>query len=198
MTPSLQTLFRCSLAVLTATFSTGCATLMSSKTAAYSIDSSPPGAEVRVAGQSVGRTPVTIQLDKSKPADVEVSIPGFGSQKCQPKTSIGVGYAIADLALCLVVLPGLGCVAFIDAMGAWNELENTSCRVNLSPAMAFQQPGYPQPGSPPQGFPQQAYPQAAYPQQGYPQPAAYPPPSGYSQAAAQPIAYPPPPPLPTM
>ena len=206
MTPTLQTLFRCSLAVLTATFSTGCATLMSSKTASYSIDSSPSGAEVRVGGQSMGRTPVTIQVDKSKPADVEVSIPGFGSQKCQPKTSIGAGYVAADLALCAFMFP-IGCLSFIDAGGAWNGLDDTSCHVNLSPAMAFQQPGYPQqgfpqgypqPGYPPQGFPQQAYPQAAYPQQGYPQPAAYPPPGGYPQAAAQPIAYPPPPPLPTM
>lgn len=200
MTPSLQTLSRIALAVLTSMFSTGCATLMSSKTASYSIDSSPSGAEVRVAGQSVGRTPMTVQIDKSKLPDIEVGIPGFGSQKCRPTTSVGVGYVVADVALCLV-FTGIGCVSIIDAFGAWDELDETSCRVTLSPAAGAYSGAYPQ-GYPqqafPQGYPQPGYPQG-YPQQPYPPqgfaPAAYPP-SVYPQPAAQPIAYPPPPPLP--
>jgi hypothetical protein len=211
MTPSLQTLSRVALAVLTSMFSTGCATLMSSKTASYSIDSVPSGAEVRVGGQSMGRTPVTVQIDKSKVPDIEVGIPGFGSQKCRPTTSIGVGYVLADTALCLFSM-GIGCIAIIDAFGAWNELDETSCHVTLSPAagaysgvypqQVFPQ-GYPQPGYP-QGYPQQPYPPQGYPQQAYPQqpyppqgfaPAAYPP-GAYPPPAAQPISYPPPPPLP--
>jgi hypothetical protein len=113
--------------------STGCATIVASRTTPYQVVSAVPGAEVRINGMPVGRTPTTLEVDKKQPPRIEVAAPGHYPQTCWPKTTIGAGYIIADTAMCLLLFP-FGCIAYIDATGAWNEVSDQVCSVNLQPA----------------------------------------------------------------
>lgn len=142
--------------------SSGCATIVASRTSPYQVVSAVPGAEVRINGMPVGRTPTTIEIDRKSPQRIEVSAPGHYSQTCWPRTSIGVGYILADTAMCLLFFP-FGCVAYIDATGAWNSVEDQVCSVNLQPeapmpaaapayAPATAQAAYPPPPPPPQNL----------------------------------------------
>lgn len=168
--------------LLVASLATGCATITGGKTDYFNVNSNPPGAEVKVDGLVLGRTPTTVELDKKRAPGVEVSLPGYFPQTCRPRYAPGTGYVIADALMCLLLFP-IGCIAFIDAGGAWNELENPSCTVQLQPGgyqQPYEQPGYYPPGyqapppgyQPPPGQPQQ--PQQAPP--GYPAPPPPPPP----------------------
>ena len=172
--------------------------LFNQKTDFLNVMSNPPGAQVSVDGAPVGVTPMKVEVElKKPPKSIDVALQGFAPQSCRVKTSVGIGYAAADAALCVFTL--VGCVAFIDAMGAWNQLENDTCTVNLQPDQGGYPPqGYPQ-AYPPQGYPQQRppqqqprYPQQQYPQQQYPQ-QQYPQQQPYPQQRP-PQNYPPPPP----
>ncbi|GMU59715.1 MAG: hypothetical protein AMXMBFR34_14780 [Myxococcaceae bacterium] len=113
--------------------STGCATMVASRTSPYQIVSDIPGAEVRVNGMPVGRTPTVVEIDRKHPQRIEVSAPGRYAQTCWPRTSVGMGYVVADTALCLLLFP-FGCIAYIDASGAWNDLDDNICSVSLQPS----------------------------------------------------------------
>lgn len=135
-----QMLFATILASV-AVSSSGCATIVASRTTPVQVMSGVPGAEVRINGMPVGRTPTTIEVDRKHPPRIEVAAPGYYPQTCWPRTSIGVGYILADTAMCLLLFP-FGCIAYIDASGAWNDVEDEVCSVNLQPAAAVPQPGY--------------------------------------------------------
>lgn len=168
-----------SLAVALST--SGCATLTASKYATLQVASNPPGAEVRLYGSPAGRTPVALELDKSRIPSVEVAAQGYAPQTCRVRMSPAIGYVVADVILCVFLFP-LGCISFIDAIGAWNELESPACTVDLGAGGVF--------GQPPAGYP----PAQGYPPAGsYPPSDAYPPPPPPADPGGQP-AYPPPPP----
>jgi hypothetical protein len=143
----------------------GCASLTGTRTEPYMIYSTPQGATVMVNGVPIGTTPVTVMVDKQRAPQVALSMPGYPPQSCYPRLSPGTGYVVADSLLCLFLFP-IGCIAFIDAGGAWNELEVNSCSVYFQPQ---------------QGAPYEAP----------PPPPAYPPPPGGADAPP-----PPPPPAP--
>jgi len=152
------------LAVLAAAAlaSTGCATLTAPKTDILTVESNPPGANVVVNGQLRGQTPTTVELERGSPypARVELQLPGYQPASCRTRMQAGIGYVIADAAICFFSLPVLylGCLAFIDATGAWNELDTPVCSQTLQPALVqpiplqpgdVPPPGYSPPGSPP-------------------------------------------------
>lgn len=154
--------------------STGCATLLAPKTDTLAVFSNPPGAQVLVDGAPQGVTPAQIVIEKKHPPTVVVGMPGFVQQSCPVILGIGTDYAVADAALCVLLFP-LGCVALVDATGAWNELEKDTCAVNLQPDPGGDpQQAFPQQGYPPQASPQQAPPPQADPQQ-QPSPSPSPP-----------------------
>ena len=110
----------------------GCAAIVASKSLSYRVESSPPGALVRLNGSAMGQTPVVIDLDRKSQNLVEVTSPGYSPSSCRPQMSPGVGYILGDVAWCFFGFP-LGCIAFIDAGGAWNTLDNDHCQVSLIP-----------------------------------------------------------------
>jgi hypothetical protein len=145
------TSLRLAVAVLPLVVATsGCATIIASRTDPYMIYSTPPGATVAVNGVPIGVTPVTVMVDKTKQAPpVTLSLPGYPPQSCWPRLSPATGYIVADTLLCLFVPPLLGCIAFVDAAGAWNELEVNNCNVYFAPQPGS---GYEAPPPPP-GYP---------------------------------------------
>lgn len=144
---------RLTLMLLGAFVATGCASITASRTDMLSVNSNITGADVMVDGVRVAQAPAQIELDKKRPASVYVTAPGRTSHQCQTRMSAGGGYIVADVVLCILLFP-LGCISFIDAGGAWNELEQPSCNAMLSP-MEGRQPntfgpeGRPLPPPPP-------------------------------------------------
>lgn len=112
----------------------GCATITAPKTMWLTVESEPSGADIRVDGVPAGSTPATVELRKSRETpQVQVSLPGLAPALCPVRTSAGTGYVAADTLMCIFLFP-FGCVALIDASGAWNELDHDRCVVRLSPA----------------------------------------------------------------
>ncbi len=163
-----------------------CATLTAPKTDLLAVTSNPAGAEVRVNGQVVARTPAAVELERRRPSSVEVSLPGYYSQACPVRLQPSNSYVVPDVILCILLFP-IGCIAFIDAEGAWNELDPRACYVSLAPGYATVPPPVSPPPLPPPGY---APPPPAQPPQ--PPPGYAPPPQPPSQPDVPPAYYPPP------
>ena len=155
--------------------SSGCAALTASRTETLNVTSEPPGAEIRVNGAPAGHAPSLVEIERARPPVVQVALPGYTPQTCDTRMAPGTGYLVSDALLCIFLFP-IGCIAFIDAGGAWNTLQQPGCYARLVPEN----------GAPVQGFP-------VGPEQGYPPPQSYPP----AQSYPPPQGYPPPPPPPT-
>ncbi len=175
------------LLLLPAALATGCATLTAPKAETMYVTSSPPGADIRINGAVVGRTPGSIGIDKQSPPRVEVGFPGQPGTSCPVLMSPGGGSVASDALLCLFLFP-VGCISFIDAGGNWNVLQTPACSANLGG-----QPDQAYPGQYPSQYPQQ---QTPPPQQAYPpqDPQGYPPPPPQGYPPPPPQGYPPPPP----
>ncbi len=132
------------LCAILAVTSSGCAAITAGSTDELKVNSTPPGAQVRVDGVPTATTPATIRVSRKRPPTVDVAAPGYASQQCPVQMSAGGGYIAADIAWCVVAFP-LGCISFIDAGGSWNELEQGSCDVALQPASALAPPNVPSP-----------------------------------------------------
>ncbi|HEY3446173.1 MAG TPA: hypothetical protein VGK67_07400, partial [Myxococcales bacterium] len=110
----------------------GCATLSAPRSAYLKVDSVPSGASVRVNGVGGGYTPAIVEIDKQHPPIVEVSVAGQPPIFCPVQMSAAPGYVVADVLLCLLLFP-VGCISFIDAAGAWNELTTPVCVARFAP-----------------------------------------------------------------
>lgn len=127
------TLFKLVL-LATAAMALNCASLTASHVAYLPVVSNPPDAEVRVDGIPVGRTPMTVALDKGNTRPfVQVLLDGYSPAVCNAHLSPGRWYVAADIAMCVLLLPPVGCIAFEDAAGAWNMLDVDQCHVDLQP-----------------------------------------------------------------
>jgi PEGA domain-containing protein len=118
----------------------GCAAITASRTDMLTVNSNPQGAEVRLDGAPVARTPASIAVDRKRPPMIEVALPGFQSRLCPIRMTAGGGYIAADIVLCVLLCP-IGCISFIDAGGDWNVLDPPTCYVTFAP------------GGPPAGWP---------------------------------------------
>lgn len=111
--------------------SIGCASITASRSEPFSVVSEPPGAEVRLNGSVVGRTPTRVDIPRQMSSPlIEVGQPGYSTEACHITHSAGGGYVAADVVLCVLFFP-IGCVSFIDANGSWNELVENRCAVSL-------------------------------------------------------------------
>ncbi|WP_353219657.1 PEGA domain-containing protein [Salinisphaera sp. S4-8] len=65
------------LLVVVGGFSSGCATIASGTDQNVSFDSEPEGATVRIAGQAIGKTPVSLHLDNKSGQTVSFEMEGY-------------------------------------------------------------------------------------------------------------------------
>lgn len=115
---------------------TGCASITASRTESFAVVSRPSGAQVKLNGVPAGVTPTRVEIPrKANGAIVEVELAGHRPETCALHHSAGGGYVAADVVMCVVLFP-LGCIAFIDADGSWNELQTPMCSVDLQPLPA--------------------------------------------------------------
>ncbi len=129
----VQSIFRSIFGVLAFT-SVGCASMTGAKTDRLMVTSNPSGAQILVNGAVHGQTPGWVELSKEERNMVQVSAPGYAPTTCNTATAAKGGYVAADVALCIFLFP-FGCVSFIDAGGAWNELKHPSCDATLAPSV---------------------------------------------------------------
>lgn len=87
--------------------SVGCATIVASGPQDLTFLSDPPEAEVVVNGQSRGAAPVTVPLHAEKPNVIQFYKEGCRDLTVIPKTSVGVGYVVADFFLPLGLIVDL-------------------------------------------------------------------------------------------
>jgi hypothetical protein len=107
-----------------------CASITASRTDRLKVSATPPGAIVTMDGDNRGAAPVTVDVPRGRQSTVEITAPGFRAATCDTSMSPGGGYIAADVVLCVLLFP-VGCISFIDAGGAWNELRSPVCSVSL-------------------------------------------------------------------
>lgn len=108
----------------------GCATLFSSGSVPVALQSDTPGADVYVNGTLRGKTPLTLELDNTKPVTVTFKMAGRQDQTVDISTKTRGGFVVLD------VLGGLLPVIVDAATGEWKTLDQKTVNVNLLPAAA--------------------------------------------------------------
>lgn len=106
----------------------GCATLFSAGDVAVSAGSNPTGADVWVDGTLRGKTPLTLELDNTRPHTVTFRMAGRQDQTVDLRTSVRAGFIVLD------VLGGLIPVIIDAATGEWKTIAPKTVNVNLLPA----------------------------------------------------------------
>lgn len=101
-----------------AVFQSACATIMTGTFQGVEIDSEPSGAEVFVNGDSVGFTPVEVDLDQDTEPYVVLKKEGYANTRVKLKKSIN-GWLVLDIFTGLV--PGMLVDARAGAGKSFNE-----------------------------------------------------------------------------
>jgi hypothetical protein len=111
-----------------AALTVGCATLFSSSSVPVTMQSDSPGAEVWIGGALRGKTPLTLELDNTKPVTVTFKQQGRQDHTVEIPTKVRAGMVVLD------VLGGLIPVVIDASTGEWKTLEQRTLNVNLLPA----------------------------------------------------------------
>ncbi len=140
-------------------FSTGCAAVFRDSKVRVHVESDPGDAEVRQEDvtASAGRTPTELEMERGGSTEISVSKPGYTTSRSSVPKKLNAGWAVADVATC--VIPVALCIPLlVDALtGAWQDVEERY-RVRLQPEIGpgglivvppQQQQQQPQPWSPP-------------------------------------------------
>ena len=106
---------------------TGCATLFGTSSIPVSFNSNPPGAEVLFEGNSVGRTPFTVNLNNHVGHRIILRREGHQDFTCVFETGVPAKWIILD------ILGGLLPVIIDAATGDWKELRTDVCNATLAP-----------------------------------------------------------------
>jgi hypothetical protein len=124
----------------------GCATLFGGSSQ-IPVATNPPGAGVYINGALVAQTPTVIELDSSRPAHIQIYLPGFEPVQIHRHKSISGWFWVN-----FFVWPGF----IVDlATGKYEKYDSSTIAIGLTPSMGDQPP--------PQQY-QQHYPQPPVPQ----------------------------------
>ena len=106
----------------------GCATLFAGGPDSVPITSDPTGATIKVNGAVVGKTPMTLGLDRGEPAMIEVVADGYAPKVFALKKSLN-GWFIANIFWVYLVAP-----IVIDLVtGNWQSYDDDTILVRLAP-----------------------------------------------------------------
>jgi hypothetical protein len=118
-------LLRAGLLVGAAAAVTGCATLFSSGSVPVAFQTDTPGAEVWINGTRRGVTPLTLEMDNTKPITVTFKQAGRQDVTVDVGTKVRGGFVVLD------VLGGLAPIIIDAATGEWKTLETRTVNANL-------------------------------------------------------------------
>ncbi|HEY8075479.1 MAG TPA: PEGA domain-containing protein [Labilithrix sp.] len=115
-------------------FSTGCAAVFRDSKVRVHVDSEPGGADVQSEESPTNgaRTPTEVELDRGGSTELTVSKPGYTTSHAAVPKKLNAGWAVADVATC--VIPVALCIPLlVDALtGAWQDVD-ARYRVRLQP-----------------------------------------------------------------
>jgi hypothetical protein len=150
----------------------GCATLFAAGPDTIPVQTNPPGAWVYVNGMVVGQTPTTISLDRSRPGQIQIYLPGFQPVMMIRSKTLNGWFIVSILFFLVPIIVDL-------ATGNWQRYDDGPILIGLTPAGGGQAPppwfngqGQPPMGQQPMGQP----PMGQQPMGGPPAPPA---PGGY-------------------
>lgn len=106
----------------------GCATLFSSGANQVSFNSDTPGADVYINGSLRGRTPLTLELDNTKPITATFKMAGRRDQTVEVGTKVRASMVVLD------VLGGVIPVVIDAVTGEWKRLDQKVVTATLPPA----------------------------------------------------------------
>jgi hypothetical protein len=109
---------------------TGCATLLKSKTEPVTFQSSPAEAEVWLDGGYRGTTPLVLELQARKAPTVVFKKDGYKDQSLPLTTSVGVGWVVADVAA-----GGFAPLAVDAVTGNWYQFDSRLVNATLTPLL---------------------------------------------------------------
>ncbi len=113
------------LLVLLSILFMNCAAILNNSGKKVGVNSTPTGAEVYVNGEMLGRTPVTLELDRKQHHEIVVKHDGEERTYVLTK-KLGAGWIVLD------VLFGVVPVAIDAATGAWYSLQPKELDVDFS------------------------------------------------------------------
>lgn len=106
----------------------GCATLFSAGRVPVAFQSDTPGAEVWIDGVRRGVTPLTLELDNTRPVLVTFKQPGRQDHTVEIGTRVRPGFIVLD------VLGGIIPVVIDGMTGEWKTLETRAVNATLANA----------------------------------------------------------------
>ncbi|HET9451561.1 MAG TPA: PEGA domain-containing protein [Aggregicoccus sp.] len=106
--------------------SSGCATLIKSKSETVTLQSNPGDADVYIDGAPRGRTPLILELQPNKEYTVVFKKPGYADQAQVITSSVSGKWVVLD------VFGGLIPVIIDAATGSWKEFDNPLVNVTLA------------------------------------------------------------------
>lgn len=106
----------------------GCATLFASGPDYVPVATNPPGAWVYVNGTAVGQTPMTVPLERGRPAQIQIALEGFQPLVFERASSIN-GWFFANLLWFYTIVPWV--IDLVD--GNWQRYDDTPIMVGLTP-----------------------------------------------------------------
>ncbi len=117
----------------------GCAAVFRDQKVRVHVESEPADADIRIDDQPVGKTPGDVEVDRSASTALKVSKPGYADSRGAVVKHLNAGWAIADVATC--VIPVALCIPLlVDAIsGAWMDVDERY-RVRLEPPGPGQEP----------------------------------------------------------
>ncbi len=126
--------------------STSCATLMAPGPDRVPVNTNPPGAFVYLNGVVVGQTPTIVTLDRDRPAQIQIYLPGFQPLVMERSKRFN-GWFVGSILLFYAIFP-----LIIDfATGNYQHYDDEPIAIGLTP-MAGPPPAYyqqpPQPSAP--------------------------------------------------
>lgn len=112
--------------------SCSCAAVFRDSKVRVHVDSEPSEADIRYDDQPVGKTPGDVEVERGGSTSFKVSKPGYGEGTGTVGKHLNAGWAVADIATC--VIPVALCIPLlVDAIsGAWMDVDERF-RLRLEP-----------------------------------------------------------------
>ncbi|MEO6776316.1 MAG: PEGA domain-containing protein [Kofleriaceae bacterium] len=131
---------RVAICVFALSVVSGCATLFAGGPDYVPVSTNPPGAWVYYNGQPVGQTPMTVALERGRPAQIQIALQGFQPLVFERESEIN-GWFFANLLWVYTIVPWV--IDLVD--GDWRRFDDTPIAIGLTPLAGGPPPLQPQP-----------------------------------------------------
>ena len=107
---------------------TGCATMFAGGPDYVPVSTNPPGAWVYYNGQAVGKTPMLVALDRTRPAQIQIALEGFQQLVFQRAAYVN-GWFFANILWVALIFPWV--IDLVD--GDWRHFDDSPIAIGLTP-----------------------------------------------------------------